>query len=341
MASFAEDSAWDVLGLADPSKPLCLEVQQPMARYLADGSKTVETRRYELPSWATNVEVAVLETKDEPGLSTLGEAPDQGAVLLVGFVVFESCFEYDSEKAFDGDAAKHRIDKTDDARGWDGSPMYGWVVSKAQFCDLPPSSPPLARRHKGFYEAQGSGVAQVRGLARGMYGGRSLEVPSAAELAALATKMAEDAGAAYESGKPVFTIVAGGKAAQIPVATLKELPHTPAEGKHTGKLGASMGALIASCPGEFLSLALTCSGAVFTSRDDDPENPEEALATLPISSKDLMKGILLHTEADGETPVRGGPLRLTFPWNCAMQPIKGLGDAPVDLPDCVLLQIKP
>ena len=43
MASFAEDSAWDVLGLADPSKPLCLEVQQPMARYLADGSKTVET----------------------------------------------------------------------------------------------------------------------------------------------------------------------------------------------------------------------------------------------------------------------------------------------------------
>ena len=85
MASFAEDSAWDVLGLADPSKPLCLEVQQPMARYLADGSKTVETRRYELPSWATNVEVAVLETKDEPGLSTLGEAPDQGAGLLVGF----------------------------------------------------------------------------------------------------------------------------------------------------------------------------------------------------------------------------------------------------------------
>ena len=162
MASFAEDSAWDVLGLADPSKPLCLEVQQPMARYLADGSKTVETRRYELPSWATNVEVAVLETKDEPGLSTLGEAPDQGAGLLVGFVVFESCFEYDSEKAFDGDAAKHRIEKTDDARGWDGSPMYGWVVSKAQFCDLPPSSPPLARRHKGFYEAQGSGVAQVR-----------------------------------------------------------------------------------------------------------------------------------------------------------------------------------
>ena len=85
MASFAEDSAWDVLGLADPSKPLCLEVQQPMARYLADGSKPVETRRYELPSWATNVEVAVLETKDEPGLSTLGEAPDQGAGLLVGF----------------------------------------------------------------------------------------------------------------------------------------------------------------------------------------------------------------------------------------------------------------
>jgi hypothetical protein len=240
-----------------------------------------------------------------------------------------------------------------------------------------------------------------------MYGGRPLEVPSAAELAALATKMAENAGAAYESGKPVFTIVAGraesstrlqceptrpcrrdlfcrasrtrrehsnrpklsqndvdatererrqawsgpqwststqvagGKAAQIPVATLKELPHTPAEGKHSGKLGASMGALIASCPGEFLSLALTCSGAVFTSRDDDPEHPEEAATTLPISSKDLMKGILLHTEADGETPVRGGPLRLTFPWNCAMQPIKGLGDAPVDLSDCVLLQIKP
>ena len=91
MASFAEDSAWDVLGLADPSKPLCLEVQQPMARYLADGSKTVETRRYELPSWATNVEVAVLETKDEPGLSTLGEAPDQGAGLLVGFRAAKAC----------------------------------------------------------------------------------------------------------------------------------------------------------------------------------------------------------------------------------------------------------
>jgi hypothetical protein len=66
----------------------------------------------------------------------------------VGFVVFESCFEYDSEKAFDGDAAKHRIDKTDYARGWDGSPMYGWVVSKARFCDLPPSSPGQQKRAK-------------------------------------------------------------------------------------------------------------------------------------------------------------------------------------------------
>ena len=341
MATFAAQSLFDRLELRDPGGVVVLEVQKPNAVPLVDGRKTGETRRYELPTFASNgVEVVIMETDDEPGLSMLGEAPDEGAGRLVGVVTFEFCRRYESEGEWRRDSDRHLVARDDAAFAWDGTPMFAWAVKSARQFDPSEPSPPLARRHRGFYDPQTSSGASRRGFLRLVSPRLEDPPPKREAIFQLAKDMATLAGDAAASDDPkkakrVFTIVAGDHCAQIDVDAVRGLPRAPCHGGHAGRVGASIGGLIALCPSMFLSLALTCKGAIFTG--------DMGMKTEPLSHVSLMKGVLVHSEADGVTPLEaGGPLCLNFPLEVDVKTTRdGLRDVSRDLPDAFLLELRP
>ena len=115
-----------LLGLKEPEKLLCLEVQQPWATMLLQGEKTVETRRYPLPEWAKGAEVVILDPGYvSAGVSSLGDRPRAGAASLLGVVVFSECVSYASEEAWNADVSRHRIG-SGGAYAWDGTERFGW-----------------------------------------------------------------------------------------------------------------------------------------------------------------------------------------------------------------------
>ena len=208
---------------------LCLEVQEPWAVALVEGAKTIETRRYSLPAWARNVDVAILQSSlGAAGVSSLGESPEAGAGSLVGVVVFGDSVRYDSEAHWRSDEPFHRIAQGD-AYDWDGTERHGWVIASARTAAPPVPSPPLARRFRSFY-----GPAPA-------------------------------ATAASEGG---VAVVAGALEAVIPMAALTGKSPVPVpSGKHREKHAVSVSAVLAMLPDTFFKATLDFKAGIFTAAD--------------------------------------------------------------------------
>jgi mRNA N6-methyladenine demethylase len=111
-----------------------LEMQDPWAGLLLDGSKTIETRAYNLPPGLIGKRIAILQSScGQAGISCLGDAIRlDSEVKKLGWVVFERVIEYKDEKSFEDDESKHLVDRNS-GYGWkEGTTnvIFGWVVAE-------------------------------------------------------------------------------------------------------------------------------------------------------------------------------------------------------------------
>lgn len=96
-----------------------VNIQWPISRDILSGIKTVETRTYPLPIKYENVELAIIETPGSHG---------NFRARIVGIVVFESSFKYQSKKDFYADHSSHRIDQNSPWSWQSKKPKWGWRI---------------------------------------------------------------------------------------------------------------------------------------------------------------------------------------------------------------------
>lgn len=117
-----------------------IHVQYPWSQLILSGKKTVETRSYPLPLKYTNVELAIIET---PGPD--GRRNGITSAGIIGTVVFDSCFLYQSRSAWAADKARHLVSHGDRQFAFAiEKPKYGWLVKTVKI--LPSILPPPKRR---------------------------------------------------------------------------------------------------------------------------------------------------------------------------------------------------
>lgn len=133
-----------------------LEVQQPWAKLLLEGAKSIETRNYPLPPSLLGRPIALIRT--EQGASGVSGLPNvvpaaHPDVAVVGTVVFGECVEYTSRKQWDADAKRHCVPSDDAAYAFveGDSPKFGWVVQRCEAADKPRPIPTLRRRVRSLF----------------------------------------------------------------------------------------------------------------------------------------------------------------------------------------------
>jgi len=141
--------------------------------------------------------------------------------------------------------------------------------------------------------------------------------------------VADAGGAAFHITHPIY-----GKIASISIDHItKSIAAVPVpSGAHQHCLGASVPAVLAACPLNVVKASAICVGGVFRAAD--------GVATLPIAREDLMRGFLVHSDADGRPLAKGGPLRLAFPACVAVQGAVCGSPKPPDLKNCVSLELQ-
>lgn len=154
-----EESDWQLRSIG-------LEVQRPYAKLLLAGSKTVETRRYALPSALVGRPISVLETSEATAdVSSLPDEVPAGcpAVHLVGTLTFGSCFQYKSMHEWRADEVRHGAPPNSPYAWSEDRPVFGWVVESAQAQEQVALVPALTRRFRSFFEiCSGKGIDDVK-----------------------------------------------------------------------------------------------------------------------------------------------------------------------------------
>jgi len=99
-----------------------LNVQQPWAKLILSGEKTIETRYYRLPDKHVGRPIALIET---PG------ANGKFRARIIGIIIFNSSFEYKSKSQFSADNRKHLVNADDKHLGWKkGRTKWGWPIAR-------------------------------------------------------------------------------------------------------------------------------------------------------------------------------------------------------------------
>eukprot|EP00958_Prasinococcus_capsulatus_P024470 scaffold3826_cov407-Prasinococcus_capsulatus_cf.AAC.15 len=153
----APDFGWNTCEVA-------LELQAPYSQYILDGTKTIETRRYKLPSALLGRDLLLLETPE--GITGVSGLPDeieeglQGA-RLIGTVRFESNLEYASKDQWVNDANKHRVPLDSAYAFTTKGSVFGWTVSHIHRWDRSKPVPRLRRRYRSLFEVLTSSIVPV------------------------------------------------------------------------------------------------------------------------------------------------------------------------------------
>lgn len=112
-----------------------LEMQDPWARHVLSGAKSIETRSYDLPPALIGKKIAILQSRQgRDGVSAVNDTLDlsSGTVELVGWCIFDRVCPYRDQAAFNADEARHMV-KRDSEYSWKAGStevIYGWMVSK-------------------------------------------------------------------------------------------------------------------------------------------------------------------------------------------------------------------
>jgi mRNA N6-methyladenine demethylase len=166
-----------------------LELQEPWAAAVVDGSKAIETRLYPPPPSLVGKKIFILESKcGTAGMSNLGNFVDISSprntrelepavtdrVRVIGWCTFVSVKKYASREEFERDEPLHLV-KPDSGYGWKddaNNAIYGWVVGEhGRYSDTDESE------HFHF----SSGVRRFRSLFELHGASRATEPPSATD----------------------------------------------------------------------------------------------------------------------------------------------------------------
>lgn len=135
------------------SERIALEVQRPFSQKLMDGSKTIETRGYQLPEPLLGRSIALVETDEgAANVSSLPNTVDAGyaGAKLVGHAIFRACVEYSSRAQWDADASKHLVPPESayayPEEGGASARKWGWVVERCKAEPEGPQPVPTLRR---------------------------------------------------------------------------------------------------------------------------------------------------------------------------------------------------
>jgi hypothetical protein len=140
-----------------------LEMQEPWGSKLLSGSKTIETRAYDLPTALIGKKIDIFQSKQSlDGLSKLDDiisgAEVNNHVTVIGWVIFEKVIIYRYKAKFEADEGKHLV-KKGSVYGWniDTKLIYGWVVGKCGYYN-PSNRVPLineiSRRFRSLFEVK-------------------------------------------------------------------------------------------------------------------------------------------------------------------------------------------
>ncbi|MGE3263119.1 MAG: hypothetical protein AB7K68_15160 [Bacteriovoracia bacterium] len=101
-----------------------INIQWPWSRLIVDGSKTVETRRYPIPSHYLEVPLAIIET---PGPKGKSEAQILKA-QVVGIVCFKRSFRYSTAADWRDDFKRHQVSADSQFRFDSKKETWGWEI---------------------------------------------------------------------------------------------------------------------------------------------------------------------------------------------------------------------
>ena len=146
---------------ADPDVLFGLELKEPWASMVLEGSKTIETRTYDLPPELIGRPLVLLATPEDsgaPGTSGLADVVTiRGAATILGLVTFDDVIQWDSRETWAKDCDRHGVPdvddgpyanyvwREDDAAEPGKSTMRGWTVSEVIPLPNPVESPPMRR----------------------------------------------------------------------------------------------------------------------------------------------------------------------------------------------------
>ena len=145
---------------ADPDVLFGLELKEPWASMVLEGSKTIETRTYDLPPELIGRPLVLLATPEDsgaPGTSGLADVVTiRGAATILGLVTFDDVIQWDSRETWAKDCDRHGVPdvddgpyanyvwREDDAAEPGKSTMRGWTVSEVIPLPNPVESPHAA-----------------------------------------------------------------------------------------------------------------------------------------------------------------------------------------------------
>ena len=117
----------------------CLELQEPWAGAVVDGTKPIETRTYSLPPKLIGKRIMILQSPaGKVGVSGMGNvidlspSSDSPGAKIIGWCEFGSVKEYTNQADFEADEKQHLV-TPESGYGWKKDKtmvVYGWVVSK-------------------------------------------------------------------------------------------------------------------------------------------------------------------------------------------------------------------
>ena len=164
---------------ADPDVLFGLELKEPWASMVLDGSKTIETRGYDLPAELIDRPLVLLATPEHSGSaghSGLADVvTDRGAATILGLVTFGGVVEWESREAWSRDREKHGVPddddgpyvwREDDAAKPGKSSLRGRTVSEVIPLPTPVQSPPMRRVLRSIFALE----TTVEELLAGAYG---------------------------------------------------------------------------------------------------------------------------------------------------------------------------
>ena len=112
-----------------------INIQWPWSTLLLEGSKVVETRRYQIPEHYIGVPLALIETPGPAG---------KNSAKIIATIEFSGCFKYRSKSEWTADFERHRV-PSDSPFAFSGErDTWGWVIKAVKPLRTP--APPPERR---------------------------------------------------------------------------------------------------------------------------------------------------------------------------------------------------
>lgn len=114
-----------------------INIQRPWSTLIVDGTKVVETRSYPIPKKYVGVEIAIIETPGAQGIRDKSRP-----AKIVGTVVFENCFQYNSKAEWKKDFALHLVPEEHELFGFSSkTPKWGWRIASVKRFEKPLPAP--------------------------------------------------------------------------------------------------------------------------------------------------------------------------------------------------------